>query len=65
MKMTKENLLIWILVLLQMAIMLIPFPATVQKILWILNMAGALGIVICAIISIIRKSVPKVFQGRD
>ena len=62
MKMTKENLLIWILVLLQMAIMLIPFPAAVQKILWLLNMAGALGIVICAIISIIRKSVPKVFQ---
>lgn len=62
MKMTKENLLIWILVLLQMAIMLIPFPAAVQKILWLLNIAGALGIVICAIISIIRKSVPKVFQ---
>ena len=62
MKVSKENLWIGILTVLMMAIMLIPFPATVQKILWILNMAGALGIVVGAIVSIIRKSVPKVFQ---
>ena len=62
MKVSKENLLIGILTVLMMAIMLIPFPAIVQKILWILNMAGALGIVVGAIVSIIRKSVPKVFQ---
>ncbi len=62
MKVSKENLWIGILTVLMMAIMLIPFPATIQKILWILNMAGALGIVVGAIVSIIRKSVPKVFQ---
>ena len=62
MKVSKENLWIGILTVLMIAIMLIPFPATFQKILWILNMAGALGIVVGAIVSIIRKSVPKVFQ---
>lgn len=62
MKVSKENLWIGILTVLMMAIMLIPFPATIQKILWILNMAGALGIVVGAIVSIIRKYVPKVFQ---
>ena len=62
MKMTKENLLIWGITLLMLAIMLIPLPAVAVNILWILNIVGAFAIVACAIISMIRKTVPKVIQ---
>ena len=57
----KENLLEILFCLVFVAILVIPFPTVVTKVLWTIDMVFAMEIVVLSFVAIFKKSIPKVY----